>query len=53
MLPIVFEWHWDAGRMVFMGLLYFALGIISLGLLVAFLKTLLDIYTGAPTEEHH
>jgi len=43
MFPFVFEWTWDAGRIVFMGLLYMVLGAISLGLLYAFVMTWLKL----------
>jgi hypothetical protein len=26
MAPFVFEWEWDAGHLIFMGLLYMVLG---------------------------
>jgi len=48
MLPIVFEWHWDAGRLIFMGLLYLVLSVIGLGLTVAFVKTLLNLKQDGP-----
>lgn len=43
MFPFVFEWGWDAGRLIFMGLLYMVLGAIFLGLLYAFVKTWLEM----------
>lgn len=43
MLPFVFEWGWEAGRLIFMGLLYLVLGAIGLGLLYAFAKTWLEM----------
>ena len=43
MFPFVFEWTWDAGRLIFMGLLYMVLGAISLGVLYAFLMTWLKL----------
>jgi len=43
MFPFVFEWGWDAGRLIFMGLLYLVLGVIGLGLLYAFVRTWLQI----------
>jgi len=45
MIPFVFEWSWDAGRLIFMGLLYLVLGVISLGLVYAFVKTWLELRT--------
>jgi hypothetical protein len=43
MFPFCFEWTWTADRLIFMGLLYMALGTISLGLLYAFVKTWLKL----------
>jgi len=43
MFPFVFEWTWDAGRLIFMGLLYLVLGAISLGVLYAFVMTWLKL----------
>ncbi|MEA3358475.1 MAG: hypothetical protein U9R17_03575 [Thermodesulfobacteriota bacterium] len=43
MVPFVFEWEWDAGHLIFMGLLYMVLGAISLGMIYAFIKTWLDL----------
>ena len=43
MFPFVFEWTWDAGRLIFMGLLYMVLGAISLGVLYAFVMTWLKL----------
>ena len=43
MFPFVFEWTWDAGRLIFMGLLYMVLGAISLGVLYAFVMTWLRL----------
>ncbi|MEW5723371.1 MAG: hypothetical protein AB1896_09710 [Thermodesulfobacteriota bacterium] len=46
MLPIVFDWHWTWDRIVFMGYLWLALGIIGLGLAVAFYMTLRNLKSG-------
>ncbi len=43
MFPFCFEWAWDVGHLIFMGLLYGVLGAISLGLLYAFVMTWLKI----------
>jgi hypothetical protein len=43
MFPFVFEWGWDAGRIVFMGLFYMVLGAMGLGLLYAFVMTWLKL----------
>jgi len=43
MFPFCFEWAWDVGHLIFMGLLYGVLGAISLGLLYAFVMTWLKV----------
>ena len=43
MVPFVFEWGWDAGRLIFMGLLYLVLGAIGFGVLYAFVMTWLKL----------
>ncbi|MBW1713764.1 MAG: hypothetical protein JRJ59_11510 [Deltaproteobacteria bacterium] len=52
MLPFVWEWHWDLGRIIFMGLFYLCLSAIGLGLLIVAGKTLLDILTGTDHKHH-
>jgi|GEM_PF-828977 len=44
MFPFCFEWAWDIGHLIFMGLLYGVLGAISLGLFYAFVMTWLKDY---------
>ena len=46
MLPFIFEWHWTIDRILFMGLLYFALTLIGLGLVIAFWVTLRNLKGG-------
>ncbi len=53
MFPFIFEWHWDAGRMTFMFVLYGVLMLIGAGLTFAFLKTLKDLKKGGGHAEHH
>ena len=55
MLPIVFEWHWDIGHFVFMGLFYAALTVIGLGLVGAFRSTMKDLNSGKDPHDlgHH
>ncbi|UCH00381.1 MAG: hypothetical protein JSU78_08195 [Deltaproteobacteria bacterium] len=43
MFPFVFEWTWDAGYLIFMGLLYLVLGVIAFGLIYALVKTWLQL----------
>jgi hypothetical protein len=52
MLPITFEWHWDVGHFVFMGLFYTALAIIGGGLALAFKATMKDLCSGKDPHEH-
>lgn len=53
MLPIVFDWDWSLGRLIFMGFLYMALGIISIGLVTAFFMTLFNLKHGGGHHEPH
>jgi hypothetical protein len=46
MTPFSFEWHWIPDYLIFMGLLYLALGIIGAGLIYTFLKTWMDLESG-------
>jgi hypothetical protein len=39
MFPFCFEWSWDAGHLIFMGLLYLVLGVIAFGLIYALAET--------------
>ena len=39
MLPIVFEWHWEYGRLIFMGITYIVICIIAGGLFTAYRRT--------------
>jgi hypothetical protein len=43
MTPFSFEWQWNIGYLIFMGLLYLALGIIGTGLIYAFIKTWIEL----------
>jgi hypothetical protein len=52
MLPFVFEWQWDVGHFLFMGLFYLALGVISIGLSTAFVSTLMDLAVGKVYMHH-
>ena len=46
MVPFVYEWHWDIGHIVFMGLFYTALGIVVMGLMYCIAMTFKDMFTG-------
>lgn len=39
MTPLSFEWQWNMDYGIFMGFLYLALGIVVVGLIVAYVKT--------------
>ena len=41
MFPFNFEWIWDAGHMLFMGGLWYALSILGLGLTYCIIKAIL------------
>ena len=43
MTPFSFEWHWNIEYLIFMGFLYLALGIVGCGLVVAYIKTWMDV----------
>lgn len=53
MLPFIFEWQWDVGHFLFMGLFYLALGVISMGLATAFVSTLMDLAVGRVYTHDH
>jgi len=53
MFPFSFEWVWDMGHMVFMGGLWYALGIIGLGMTFCVLKSLYDLSKDASSEHEH
>ncbi len=42
MFPFVFEWQWDAGHYIFLGLFYLALTIIGAGIGYVIVKTVLQ-----------
>jgi hypothetical protein len=43
MTPFSFEWQWNIGYIIFMGLLYLVLAIIGAGLIYAFIKTWIEL----------
>ena len=51
MTPLSFEWKWAADYLIFMGLLYLALGIIGCGVVVAYLKTWFEVDKGEESPE--
>jgi hypothetical protein len=46
MFPFIFEWEWDMAHYVFMGGLYYALGIVSLGVAYVVAKALIQTDQG-------
>ncbi len=54
MFPGFFEWVWDAGHMLFMGALWYALAVIGLGLTYCVIKAAVETGKGGGHgEEHH
>ena len=55
MFPFIFEWQWDLGHLVFMGLFYSALGVLILSLGYVFFMTMTDLWIGktSASEDHH
>ncbi|GBC64005.1 hypothetical protein DENIS_5005 [Desulfonema ishimotonii] len=53
MFPGLFEWIWDGGHMVFMGGLWYALGIIGLGLTYCIVKSAIDTAGGGEGGHGH
>ena len=51
MTPFSFEWQWNVEYLIFMGLLYLALGVVGCGLVFAYIKTWLDVDQGERPEE--
>ncbi len=44
MTPLSFEWQWNIEYIIFFGVLYLALAIISTGIVVALIKTCLQVF---------
>ena len=44
MTPLSFEWQWNIDYGIFMGFLYLALGIVGVGLIVAYIKTWIHMH---------
>jgi hypothetical protein len=51
MTPLSFEWQWNVEYIIFFGLLYIALGVVSVGLVVVVIKTALQVF-GFMRERH-
>ena len=52
MLPFLYEWHWDLGHFIFMGLFYLVLVIIGITLTVAFIKSVISRRRAEEIERH-
>jgi hypothetical protein len=52
MFPFSFEWLWDMGHMVFMGGLWYALGIIVLGMGYCLIMAAVDTAKGKGSSCH-
>jgi hypothetical protein len=53
MFPFSFEWVWDMGHMVFMGGLWYALGILGMGLTYCIIKAAYDMGQGKGGDHGH
>jgi len=51
MTPLSFEWQWSSDYFLFMGLLYLALLAVGCGLVVAYVRTWLDLRREEKGEE--
>lgn len=51
MLPFSFEWIWDAGHVIFMGGLWYALAILGAGMAFCILKSVVEV--SKPADEGH
>jgi hypothetical protein len=52
MFPFIFEWNWDAGHVIFMGGLWYALVIIGCGLTWVVAKSVKDTLSGKEDDNH-
>jgi len=53
MFPFSFEWVWDMGHMVFMGGVWYALGILGMGLTYCVIKAVYDTAQGKGGDHGH
>jgi len=51
MFPFVFEWQWEAGHYLFLGLFYLVLIIVATGIGAVIVKTILQLM-GFARERH-
>jgi hypothetical protein len=52
MFPFSFEWVWDIGHVVFMGGLWYAVGILGAGMTYVIVKAAIETANGSG-ESHH
>lgn len=52
MLPICWEWAWDLGHFIFMGLLYTVITVVGLGVMTVVGKTIFQFISGIDAEHH-
>ena len=53
MFPFCFEWIWDLGHLVFFGGLWYALGIIGIGMTYCIIKAAVDASKGGTGSHGH
>ena len=53
MFPFSFEWTWEMTRLIFMGGLWYALGILGAGMTYCVLKAAIDASKGTQGHGHH
>ena len=52
MFPFSFEWIWDAGHILFMGSLWYALAILGMGMTYCIIKAVYDTVQGQDPHRH-
>jgi hypothetical protein len=52
MFPFSFEWIWDAGHILFMGGLWYALAILGMGMTYCIIKAVYDTVQGQGAQHH-
>ena len=52
MFPFNFEWIWDMSHLVFMGGLWYALGILGAGMTYIIIKSIIDTNQGKGGHHH-
>ncbi|MBT8366052.1 MAG: hypothetical protein KJP23_15245 [Deltaproteobacteria bacterium] len=52
MFPFHFEWIWDAGHILFMGGLWYALAILGMGMTYCIIKAVYDTVQGQGVHHH-